>query len=86
MFSWAKKEDIYFYIFFGLKKLKKPPQKVAYLVRNSVVSEIFHLLPTYCPTAQMAEFMFQNVVYRATVYRTGTDPASSHHEATTIGF
>ena len=24
-----------------------------------------------CPTAQMAEFMLQNVVYRATVYRTG---------------
>ena len=51
--------------------MKKPPQKVAYLSRNSVVSEIFHLLPQYCPTAQMAEFMFQNVVYRATVYRTG---------------
>ena len=46
-------------------------KKVAYLSRNSVVSEIFHLLPTYCPTAQMAEFMLQNVVYRATVYRTG---------------
>ena len=51
--------------------MKKPTQKVAYLSRNSVVSEIFHLLPTYCPTAQIAEFMFQNVVYRATVYRTG---------------
>ena len=51
--------------------MKKPPQKVAYLSRNSVVSEIFHLLPNECPTAQMAEFMFQNVVYRATVYRTG---------------
>ena len=57
--------------FFALKKLKKPPQKVAYLSRNSVVSEIFHLLPTYCPTAQMAKFMFQNVVHRATVHRTG---------------
>ena len=57
--------------FFALKKLKKPHQKVAYLGRNSVVSEIFHLLPTYCPTAQMAKFMFQNVVYRATVHRTG---------------
>ena len=52
--------------------MKKPPQKVAYLSRNSVVSEIFHLvLPNECPTAQMAEFMFQNVAYRATVYRTG---------------
>ena len=47
--------------------MKKTPQKVAYLSRNSVVSEIFF----YCPTAQMAEFMFPNVVYRATVYRTG---------------
>ena len=56
---------------FDLKKLKKPPQNVAYLSRNSVVSEIFHLLPNECPTAQMAEFLFQNVVYRATVYRTG---------------
>ena len=47
--------------------MKKPPQKVAYLSRNSVVSEIF----PYCPTAQMAEFMLPNVAYRATVYRTG---------------
>ena len=35
--------------------------------RISVVSEIF----PYCPTAQIAEFMFPNVAYRATVYRTG---------------
>ena len=28
-------------IFFAHKKLKKPPKKVAYLSRNSVVSEIF---------------------------------------------
>ena len=47
--------------------MKKPHQKVAYLSRISVVSEIF----PYCPTAQMAEFMFPNVAYRATVYRTG---------------
>ena len=52
-----------------MKKFKKPPQKVAYLSRNSVVSEIF----SYYPTAQMAEFMFSNVAYRATVYRTGTE-------------
>jgi hypothetical protein len=25
----------------------------------------------YCPTAKMAEFMFPNVAYRATVYKTG---------------
>ena len=60
-----------FEIFFATEKLKKPPQKVAYLSRNSVVSEIFFLLPYICPTAQMAEFMFQNVAYRATVYITG---------------
>ena len=54
-----------FNYFFALKKLKKPPQKVAHLSINSFVSEIFHLLPNECPTAQMAEFMFQNVVYRA---------------------
>ena len=59
--------------FFAHENMKKPPQKVAYLGRNTVVSEIFHLLPTYCLTAQMAEFMFQNVVYRATVYRTGVE-------------
>ena len=28
------------FFFFALKKLEKPPQKVAYLSRNSVVSEI----------------------------------------------
>jgi hypothetical protein len=30
---------------FALKKLKKLPQKVAYLSRNSIVSEISLLLP-----------------------------------------
>ena len=40
------------------QNMKKPPQKVAYFFFN-------------CPTAQMAEFMFPNVTYRATVYRTG---------------
>ena len=34
-----------FKFFFALKKLKKPPQKVAYLSRNSVISEISLLLP-----------------------------------------
>ena len=55
--------------------MKKPPQKVAYLSRNSVVSEIFYLLPNEWPTAQMAEFMFQNMAYRATVYITGQQPS-----------
>ena len=54
-------------IFFDHKKLKKPHQKLAYFSRISFVSEI---LP-YSQTAQMAEFMFPNVAYRATVYRTG---------------
>ena len=30
---------------FARENMKKTPQKVAYLSRNSVVSEIFHLLP-----------------------------------------
>jgi hypothetical protein len=34
-----------FNFFFALEKLKKPTQKVAYLSRNSVVSEISLLLP-----------------------------------------
>ena len=51
--------------------MKKPPQKIAYLSRNSIVLEIFFLLPYICPTAQMAEFMLQNMAYRATVYIIG---------------
>ena len=54
-------------IFLALKKLKKPPQKVAYLSRNSVVSEIF----ITAQTAKMADIIFQNMANRATVYRTG---------------
>ena len=45
----------------------KTPQKVAYLAEISS----FQKFSFYCPTAQMAEFMFPNVAYRATVYRTG---------------
>ena len=41
-----------FFFFFALKKLKKPPQKVAYLSRNLVVSEIFY----YCPNSQDGRF------------------------------
>ena len=36
--------------------------------KSSIIKHKFFI---YCPTAQMAEFMFPNVVYRATVYRTG---------------
>ena len=42
--------------------MKKPPQKVAYLSRNSVVSRFF----ISAQTAKMADFMFQNMAYRAT--------------------
>ena len=51
--------------------MKKTSQKVAYLSRNSVVSEISLSLPNSLPKAQMAEFVFQDVAYRATVHRTG---------------
>ena len=54
--------------------MKKSHQKVVYSSRISDVSEIF----PYCPTAQMAEFMFPNVAYRATVYRTGDNTVSVH--------
>ena len=46
--------------------MKKPPQKVAYLSRNSVVSEYFLFLPN-SPNG-----LFPNVAYGATVHRTGT--------------
>ena len=49
--------------------MKKPPQKVAYLSRNFSLTA--HSALQCCQTAQLAEFMFQNVVYRETVYRTG---------------
>ena len=66
---------MYFFLkktfFFAHENMTNPPQKVAYLSRYSIVSEIFHSALQCCQTAQLAEFMFQNVVYRATVYRTG---------------
>ena len=49
--------------------MKKTPKKVAYLLAEIPSFQKFF---TYGPTAQMAEFMFQNVVYRATVCRTGS--------------
>ena len=52
---------------FALKKLKKPPQKVAYLSRNSAFQKFLN----YCSTAETAKIMFQNVAYRAIIYRTG---------------
>ena len=51
-------------IFFGHKKLKKPASNVA-----QKYSIFFS--PIAAKTAQTKEFMFQNVAYRPTVYKTG---------------
>ena len=56
-----------FNFFFDHKKLKKPPTKNAQ--KNS--NPLFFLTARAAQTAQTEEFMFQNVVYRPTVYRTG---------------
>jgi hypothetical protein len=52
---------------FALKKLKKPPSKVAQ--NNS--NPLFFLTAWAAQTTQTEEFMLQNVAYRTTVYRTG---------------
>ena len=57
----------YIFFFFAHKKLKKTPSKVAH--KNS--NPLFILTVLTAQTAQTEEFMFQNVVYRPTVYRTG---------------
>ena len=54
-------------IFFAHKKLKKSLSKVAQ--KNS--NPLFSLTALTAKTAQTEEFMFQNVAYRPTVYRTG---------------
>ena len=53
--------------FFAHKKLKKPPSKVA---QNSS-NPLFFLTALTDQTAQTEEFLFQNVDYWLTVYRTG---------------
>ena len=55
-------------LFFAHKKLKKPPSKVAQKNSNPL---FFPLLPAQAQMAQTEEFMFQNMAYRPTVYRTG---------------
>jgi hypothetical protein len=55
-----------FHGFFANKKLKKPPSKVAQ--KNS--NPLFFLF-LGCPKTK--EFMFQNVAFRTTVYRTGDE-------------
>ena len=54
-------------ICFGLQKVEKPPSKDAQ--KNS--NPFFLLTASSAQTAQTEEFMFQNVAYRPTVYRTG---------------
>ena len=56
-----------FKFFFDHKKLKKQPSKVAQ--KNS--SPLFFLTASITQMTQTEEFMFQNVAYRPTVYRTG---------------
>ena len=48
-------------------KYETTPQKVGQFMKIFVISVIFPC----CPTIQTVEFMFSNVVYIATVYRTG---------------
>ena len=55
-------------IFFGHKKFKTPPTKVAQKTSNP----LFFLTAQTAQTAQTEEFMLQNVAYRPTVYRTGS--------------
>ena len=52
-------------LFFAHKKLKKTPSKVAQKYSN-----LFS--PCVAQTAKTEEFMFQNVAYIPTVYKTGT--------------
>ena len=49
------------------KKLKKPPSKVAQKNSNPL---FFSLTASTAHMAQTEVFMFQNVAYRTTVYRT----------------
>ena len=53
---------------FAHKKLKKTTLKIC---SEKLKSTFFSLLPWAAQTAQTKEFMFQNVAYRPTVYRTG---------------
>ena len=55
--------------FFAHKKLKNHPQK---LLRKTQI-HFFFLTAWAAQTAQTEEFMFQNVAYRPTVYRTGPE-------------
>ena len=62
------------------ERMKKSLQNVGYFSRISIISEIF----PYCPTAQTVEFMFSNVAYRVTVYRTGALAQKMEMEVTEL--
>ena len=55
------------------KRIKKPPSKVAQ--KNS--NPLLFLTASTAQMAQTEEFMFQNLAYRPTVYRTGGSSTSS---------
>ena len=55
------------------QKLKKPPSEVAQKNSNS----FFSLTASTAQMAQTAKFMFQNMAYRPTVYRTWVLPTNS---------
>ena len=57
---------------FAHEDMKKSPPKVRYFSRISVISEFFIYCPEL-PMAQTEKFMFSNVAYKATVYRSGVD-------------
>ena len=57
-----------FNCFFPHKKLKKTTLKSC---SEKLKSTFFFITARAAQTAQTEDFMFQNVVYRATVYRTG---------------
>ena len=60
--------------------MKKSIQKAKYFSRISIISDIF----PYCPAAQTVEFMFSNVAYRATLYRTGALAQKMEMEVTEL--
>ena len=53
-------------IFFAHEKLKKNTLKSC----SEILNLFFALLPWSAQTAQIEEFVFQNVAYRPTVYKT----------------
>ena len=63
--------------FLPTKSWTKHPQKLLWKTQI----HFFFLLPWAVKTAQTEEFMFQNVAYRPTVYRTGVTPIAKRHNS-----